>query len=32
MFIGRLGPLAFGMALFFPPGKPEEQGKEDLAV
>lgn len=32
MFIGRLGPLAFGIALFFPPGKPDEPGREDLAV
>ncbi len=32
MFIGRLGPLAFGIALFFPPGKPDKGGKEDLAV
>ncbi len=32
MFIGRLGPLAFGVALFIPPGKPDEVGKEDLAV
>ncbi|MGD9873627.1 MAG: TrkH family potassium uptake protein [Kiritimatiellia bacterium] len=32
MFIGRLGPLAFGIALFFPSGRSEEHGKEDLAV
>ncbi|MBN2383397.1 potassium transporter KtrB [bacterium] len=32
MFIGRLGPLAFGIALFFPPGKQDEPGREDLAV
>lgn len=32
MFIGRLGPLAFGMALFIPPARPEEPGLEDLAV
>ena len=32
MFIGRLGPLAFAVALFFPPGESAEQGKEDLAV
>ena len=32
MFIGRLGPLAFGIALFFPQGRPEEQCVEDLAV
>jgi trk system potassium uptake protein TrkH len=32
MFIGRLGPLAFGVALFFPPGRPDAPGKEDLAV
>lgn len=32
MFIGRLGPLAFGVALFFPAGTPEEPSREDLAV
>jgi trk system potassium uptake protein TrkH len=32
MFIGRLGPLAFGIALFFPQGDPDEPGREDLAV
>jgi trk system potassium uptake protein TrkH len=32
MFVGRLGPLAMGVALFFPPGKPEGDDKEDLAV
>jgi len=32
MFIGRLGPLAFGIALFLPPGKSDEPGREDLAV
>lgn len=32
MLVGRLGPLAFGIALFFPPGKPDEPGREDLAV
>ncbi len=32
MFIGRLGPLAFGVALFFPSGKTDEPEKEDLAV
>jgi trk system potassium uptake protein TrkH len=32
MYLGRLGPLAFGMALFLPsPGKPHK-GTEDLAV
>jgi len=32
MFMGRVGPLAFGVALFFPPGRPDEPGCEDLAV
>jgi len=32
MFIGRLGPLAFGIALFLPPGKRDDPGKEDLAI
>ena len=32
MVIGRLGPLAVGMALFLPSGKADEQDKEDLAV
>lgn len=32
MFIGRLGPLAFGIALFLPPGRTDEPCKEDLAV
>jgi len=32
MFIGRLGPLAFGIALFFPVGIRDESGMEDLAV
>ncbi len=31
MFIGRLGPLTFGVALFFPSG-PRHKGKEDLAI
>lgn len=32
MFIGRLGPLSFGVALFFPSGRRSESGREDLAV
>jgi trk system potassium uptake protein TrkH len=32
MFIGRLSPLVFGIALFFPSGSGDEHGKEDLAV
>lgn len=32
MFIGRLGPLVFGMALFFPSSQTDSYGKEDLAV
>ena len=32
MFIGRLGPLAFGIALFFPTAGTDDHGKEDLAV
>ncbi|MFH2036958.1 MAG: potassium transporter TrkG [Candidatus Zixiibacteriota bacterium] len=32
MFIGRLGPLSFGVALFFSSHKPDEPDKEDLAV
>jgi trk system potassium uptake protein TrkH len=32
MFIGRFGPLAFGIALFFPSGQKNDHGKEDLAV
>ncbi len=32
MFAGRLGPLAFGIALFLPSGSPEEPRKEDLAI
>lgn len=32
MFIGRLGPLAFGTALFFPTEKAQQNGREDLAV
>ncbi len=31
MFIGRVGPLTFGVALFFPSG-PRPHGKEDLAI
>ena len=31
MFIGRVGPLTFGVALFFPSG-PRHRGKEDLAI
>lgn len=31
MFIGRVGPLTFGVALFFPSG-PRRRGKEDLAI
>lgn len=32
MFIGRLGPLAFGVALFFPSGSPDDRRREDLAI
>ncbi|HPG00172.1 MAG TPA: potassium transporter TrkG [Kiritimatiellia bacterium] len=32
MFIGRLGPLAFGIALFCPAGGADGHGKEDLAI
>ena len=32
MFIGRLGPLAFGIALFFPKASADEPGREDLAI
>ena len=32
MFIGRLGPLAFGIALFFPSGSPDDRRREDLAI
>lgn len=32
MFIGRLGPLAFGVALFLPAGEREKEGIDDLAV
>jgi trk system potassium uptake protein TrkH len=32
MFVGRLGPLAFGMALFLPSGERQEKESEDLAV
>ncbi len=31
MFIGRVGPLTFGVALFFSPGSPP-RGREDLAI
>ena len=31
MFIGRVGPLTFGIALFLPSG-PRQRGKEDLAI
>ena len=31
MFIGRVGPLTFGVALFLPSG-PRHRGKEDLAI
>ena len=31
MFIGRVGPLTFGVALFLPSG-PRSRGKEDLAL
>ena len=31
MFIGRVGPLTFGVALFLPSGRPL-RGKEDLAI
>lgn len=31
MFIGRVGPLTFGIALFLPSG-PRHRGKEDLAI
>lgn len=32
MFIGRVGPLAFGLALFCRRQEPQSQGQEDLAV
>ncbi|HOX26891.1 MAG TPA: potassium transporter TrkG [Candidatus Krumholzibacteria bacterium] len=32
MFVGRLGPLSFGMALFLPVGKPESRDRDDLVV
>jgi len=32
MFIGRVGPLAFGVAVFLPTKEVAETGKEDLAV
>ena len=31
MFIGRVGPLTFGIALFLPSGS-HRRGKEDLAI
>ncbi len=32
MFLGRLGPLAFGIALFLPSGAKDDRSKEDLAI
>jgi trk system potassium uptake protein len=32
MYLGRLGPLAFGMALFLPSPEKAHKGTEDLAV
>ena len=32
MFIGRLGPLVFGIALFLPSATGDEQICEDLAI
>jgi len=32
MFVGRVGPLAFGVALFLPSGKRDEKETDDLAV
>ncbi|MBN1542849.1 potassium transporter KtrB [candidate division KSB1 bacterium] len=32
MFIGRLGPLVFGIALFLPSQKNDKEIKEDLAI
>jgi trk system potassium uptake protein TrkH len=32
MFVGRLGPLVFGIALFLPPRAVEGEVREDLAV
>ncbi|HAK97106.1 MAG TPA: potassium transporter KtrB [Planctomycetes bacterium] len=32
MFIGRFGPLAFGIALFLPSGAKDDRSKEDLAI
>jgi len=32
MFIGRLGPLAFGMSLFLPTGTGDKKDSDDLAI
>jgi trk system potassium uptake protein TrkH len=32
MFMGRLGPLAFGIAMFLPPPKKDGRTRDDLAV
>jgi len=32
MFVGRLGPLSFGMALFLPVGRPVSRDRDDLVV
>ena len=32
MFIGRVGPLTFGIALFMPSATRHPRGKEDLAI
>jgi trk system potassium uptake protein TrkH len=32
MFIGRLGPLAFGIALFLPSAEKEKKERDDLAL
>lgn len=32
MFVGRLGPLGFGLALSFPQRTPEKEAAEDLAI
>ena len=32
MFIGRVGPLTFGIALFMPSSTRQPRGKEDLAI
>jgi hypothetical protein len=32
MFIGRVGPLTFGVALFLHSGPSRRGGKEDLAI